>query len=238
MRTGWIAALAAAWLALLLALPASAAEVVAIKGEDADFDELGKVAYLPFARVEPTGQKPRADCPISGKPFIPCEMEEAAEAELTRVIGKVLQECGPPFEWIHQSEINAARQRLKKKDLPGLTAHGSWQRAIAKEAGADAVLFGFVYCFRDRSGNAWASAEAAALGFCMHLVELDTGRVLLTLRYQDEQAPLFENLLTLPDFIKRGCRFITVEQMAKEAAAKISRSLPWRDKGKKRCSCP
>jgi hypothetical protein len=153
-------------------------------------------------------------------------MEDAAEAELSRALARAFLGSGAQVQWIPQSEINAARDRL----AVSLNLHGSWQAAIGKELSADAVIMGFIYCYRDRSGTAYASARPAAVGFCLHLVDPATGEVLWTMRYRDEQRPLSDDLIALPEFIKRKGRWIRVEQMAEEAATRAASELPWKKK--------
>jgi hypothetical protein len=157
-------------------------------------------------------------------------MENAAEAELSRALARAFLGSGAGVAWVPQSEINAARDRLKKEGALNLDLHGSWQAAIGNELSADAVIMGFIYCYRDRSGTAYASARPAAVGFCLHLVDPATGEVLWTMRFRDEQKALSEDLLALPDFIKRKGRWIRVEQMAEEAATRAASELPLKKK--------
>jgi hypothetical protein len=189
---------------------------------------LNRVAFLPFVRVLPLeeeGSSSRAVCPRDHAVYDACPVGEAAEAELSAVVAEALLQS-MPGGWVSQAEINAARTRVKERD-PSLPLDGTLQLALGREIKADAVLFGFIYCYRDRSGKAWASAVPAALGFCLHLVDPASGRELWSFSYAEEQQALSENLLEAPAFFKRKGQWITVAQMAKEAAAVVARALPW-----------
>jgi len=214
-------------LVLVPILSAGAAYVSVDRSDDFSPGSIKTVAFLPFARVGPPPGYPQAKCPLAGESFNSCKMEDAAEAELSRKIGQALLGSGAPVVWTPQSEINRVRKELKEEGNIQLDLSGSWQKAIAKELGVDAVMFGFVYCYRDRSGTWWASAEPAAIGFCLHLLDPDTGDVLWSYRYEDRQQALSENLLNLPRFIKRGGKWITIETMAEEGANSVIAALPW-----------
>lgn len=202
-----------------------AALVQAERGTGVDFGKVKRVAFLPLFRVGEAG--PSVLCPVGGELFSPGVIADAAEAELSRTIGRALLTADLPLSWIPQAEINAAREKLKKEGHAELTTQGGWQMAIARELQADAVLFGFIYTYRERVGGDFAASQSAALAFCLHLVEPSTNRILWSFRYEDEQRPLLEDLTQLVVFLKRKGRWITVQQMAAEAAAALLGHLPW-----------
>jgi len=212
---------------MLISFSALAAQVTVQKAPDFEPGRVRRVAFLPLAAVLPAEGAARAICPKAGDSFRPCRIEDAAEAELSRVIGGSLLSSGASVSFVPQAEINAALARLKKEGHPELTTQGSWQMALAHELSADAVLFGFVYCYRNRSGSALASTQPAALGFCLHLADPQTGKVLWSFRYEDEQQALTEDLLSLPAFLHRRGRWITAPEMAEEAASVLIKNFPW-----------
>ena len=212
---------------LFITGPLGAAEVSVEKSEAFDPSAIKRVAFLPLVTVLPVEEGQRPLCPLSKRAFDACRIEDAAQAELSRIIGQALLDSGAPVSWVPQAEINAAKDKLKNQGAENLNQHGSWQMAIGREVKADAVLLGFIYCYRERSGTAYASSAPAALAFCLHLVDPSSGKVLWSLRYADEQVPLSNNLLDLSAYIKRKGKFISVAQMAEEAAAQIVLQLPW-----------
>jgi len=219
------------FIACLLAGGAAAAAEYAVKAADGfDPGAVKRVACLPFVRVERHKGAARSYCPLAEESFTPCTIEKAAEAELTRAVAQVLPRAGDSIQWVPQQEINQASDKLKEQGRANLDLLGERQKEIAKEVGADAALLGFVYCYRERSGNAFASKTPASIGFCLHLVDAKSGEVLWSFRYEDEQEALSENILALPRFIKRGGRWITISAMADEAAARLAAVLPWKKK--------
>jgi len=204
---------------------AGAAIVDAEKNEDFDFKSIKKVAFLPFTRINPDGGG-SSSCPVYSGRHPACRIEDHAESGLSRIAAHALYGSSIDMQWIEQPRISGARARLKKEGHPEYTRYGQWQRAIGKEVDADAVLFGYIYCYRQRKGSALASAEPAAISFCLHLMDPHSGKIIWSFRYADEQQALFENLLNLPRFLKRGGKWITVEEMAQEAAPLIVEKFP------------
>lgn len=207
--------------------PAAAALIQTSSAAGADFTRIKRVAFLPLFRALVSGPGQSAACPLGREVFMPGPVAEAAEAELSRAIGQALLGSALPVSWTPQAEINAALEKLKKEGHPELTTQGSWQIAIGKQLPVDAILTGFIYTYRDRVGGPLTASRPAALAFCLHLLDPSTGKILWSFRYEDEQLPLSENLLELGPFLHRRGQWITVAQMAQEAAAALVKKLPW-----------
>lgn len=217
--------------ALLLALglcgPARAARVVAETAPGFDAARPVRVAFIPPLAVPAPPGSPWVSCPIAGESFVPCSVSERAESELAAALAARLSGL-PGVTLVPAAEVNAAMARLKGKDpAAGFSLAGPWQAELAREAGADYALTGFIYCWRDRSGSAWGTSSPAAISFCLHLIEVGSDRVMWRMRYEDEQRPLSDNLLEIGTFIRRGGKWVTSAEMAVEAAAEMRRRLPW-----------
>ena len=215
-----------ALLALGLACPARAARVVAQTADGFDATRPARVALIPPLAVPAPSGSGWVSCPIGGEAFVPCTVSDAAESELSAALAAGLVGV-PHVTLVPQADVNAALARLKQKHPASFGLSGEWQTELAREAGAEYALTGFIFCWRDRSGGAFASTSPAAVSFCLHLIEVATGRVVWRLRYEDEQKPLFDDLLNVGVFIRRGGKWISSAEMAAEAAAEMKRRLPW-----------
>lgn len=212
-------------LVLFVAGPADAARVVAETAPGFEPPRPAKVALIPPMAVPIPPDTPWIACPIAGEAFVPCTVADAAEAELSSALAAALATM-PGVSLTPQAEINAALARLKAKHPEGFGLDGTWQTELAREAGADYALAGFIYCWRDKSGGSYASGTPASIGFCLHLIEVSSGRMMWRMRYEDEQKPLFEDLLSIGTFLRRGGKWISSAEMAAEAAAEMKRKLP------------
>lgn len=82
---------------------------------------------------------------------------------------------------------------------------------------ADAVLLGRVFRYIERNGSDYAISSPASVAFDIRLICPSDGEVLFSFEYNETQQSLLQNLMTLDDFIDRGGRWITAEEMACEA---------------------
>lgn len=92
-----------------------------------------------------------------------------------------------------------------------LTERGIGYREDAKKGSYIHVL---VYRFEERLGGDYGSEKPAGAGFHMHLV--DEGKVRRTFVFDENQEALTSNLFNIKKFFRRGARWVTVEQLARE----------------------
>jgi hypothetical protein len=83
-----------------------------------------------------------------------------------------------------------------------------------KQAGADAVLVGHIFRFKERKGNRASVETPASVAFDLHLIDVNSGKIVWTGNFDQTQRPLSENLLELGSFIKRGASWVTAEELA------------------------
>jgi hypothetical protein len=95
-----------------------------------------------------------------------------------------------------------------------------------KRAETDAVLIGHIFRFIERQGNHASVVSPASVAFDLHLIDVDSGRIVWTANFDQTQRPLSENLLELGSFIKRGASWVTAEDLAKGGLEDILRRFP------------
>jgi hypothetical protein len=95
-----------------------------------------------------------------------------------------------------------------------------------KRAETDAVIIGHIFRFVDRKGNRASVVSPASVAFDLHLIDVDSGKIIWTGNFDQTQHPLSENLLELSNFIKRGASWVTAEELAKGGLEDILRRFP------------
>jgi len=71
-----------------------------------------------------------------------------------------------------------------------------------------------VYRFQERKGGNFAVEKPASIGFHIHLMQdRVVGKVFV---YSEEQKALTQNLFTMGKFLRRGARWVTVGELARE----------------------
>ena len=95
-----------------------------------------------------------------------------------------------------------------------------------KRAGADALLIGHIFRFNERKGNRASVESPASVAFDLHLIDVESGRIVWTANFDQTQKPLSDNLLELGSFIKRGASWVTAEELALGGLEDILRRFP------------
>jgi len=79
---------------------------------------------------------------------------------------------------------------------------------------ADAVLFGYIYRWRERLGGEYGVNSPASVAFDLHLISPGNGSTLWKASFSKTQLSLSENLLDLSTFIRSGAKWLTARELA------------------------
>ncbi len=101
---------------------------------------------------------------------------------------------------------------------------------LARSYNADGVLAGCLYLFRQRRGKRYSVVEPAAVAFDVVLLDARNGRIAWKGVFIETQQALSENLLSLGDFVRRGGRWLTAEELARDGIEKVLKTFPGRRK--------
>jgi hypothetical protein len=85
---------------------------------------------------------------------------------------------------------------------------------IGKSFSSDAVLFGYIYRWKERVGTEYGIESPASVAFDLHLVSTDTGSILWKDSFKKTQLSLSENLLDLSTFIKSRGKWLKAKELA------------------------
>lgn len=76
-----------------------------------------------------------------------------------------------------------------------------------------------VYRFQERKGSNIAVDKPASIGFHAHLYK--GGALVKTVIFDETQQPLSENVLRLGTFLRRGAKWVTVDELCQEGVEKV-----------------
>jgi hypothetical protein len=96
----------------------------------------------------------------------------------------------------------------------------------ASQFGAEALVTGTVYRFRDRSGEAMGSLTPASVGFDAKIYAAPGGKLLWWGVFDHTQVALGENALTATQYPGGGTRWLTSEELARWGALQVTREIP------------
>jgi hypothetical protein len=192
-----------------------------------EFDSPGikKVLVLPFKNMSQLyGENASLRSPISGKVFVTDKVQDGAEDLMTRLLINGISNLAP-YELIppEQAEGISVSNQIKKpikqdekKQIP----------LIGRHLGADVVLVGHLYRFKERVGSKYAIDSPASVGFDINMVDTRNGKLIWSGYFDETQQSLSENLFLIGTFFKRGGTWVTAKQMASEALDDLVQDMP------------
>jgi len=100
--------------------------------------------------------------------------------------------------------------------LENLVKEALMERDIGyrEDAKQGAYIHVLVYRFEERKGGDFGADKPAGAGFHMHLMEQGKARRVFV--FDENQEALTSNLFNIRKFFRRGARWVTVEQLARE----------------------
>jgi hypothetical protein len=86
-------------------------------------------------------------------------------------------------------------------------------KTVAAESGCNAVLETFAHRYKERIGGEYTAKEPAAAAFSWRLLAMPEGNVLCHGRFDEEQQPLFANLLNFRRSAENSFTWVTAERL-------------------------
>jgi hypothetical protein len=162
-------------------------------------------------------------CPLCGAGLDVGEVAPGAAERLTELLYAWLP-ANRCFEVPSPSVAEGAYQRLLRESMTGTTL--GYMRGVGAALGAEAVLGGVVYRWRERVGTAYSVSRAASVGFDLHLVRVSDGKVIWSGHFDETQKNLTQNIFNIFKFFKRGVRWLTADEFAAQAVAETFKGFP------------
>ncbi len=185
---------------------------------------LEKLAVVPFQVVVPGDPVERiVRCPLSGATFRSCVPSGNPERKLEEYLVGGLKPSGGCVV-IPPREMQGAYQRVSADSMD--RSPREVLRAVGKEVGADGVLAGYLFCYRERRGRDYAAERPASVAFCVHLIRVADGVTIWKGVFDKTQGSLMENILDIIPFIRGGGRWMTADELSREGMRVILGKFP------------
>jgi len=162
-------------------------------------------------------------CAICGAVFIAGPANPGDDAYMTNQLLTYLK-ANTNYALIPPGAGEGVRSKLLAESLD--LAERNLLLEMGRQLGADAVVSGTIFRFRQRVGTSYASDTPASVAFSMYLLRVADGNVIWDGYFDETQKPLHEDLLQLSTFIKRGGAFVTAEQLAHAGLNKVMTDFP------------
>lgn len=98
---------------------------------------------------------------------------------------------------------------------------------IGAKSGTDAILYGRIFRYEERVGKTYSAQNPASVAFDLHLVRTSDGVIIWKGRFDETQVSLMENILKLPTYLKRGFKWLTADELAREGMEEMMESFAY-----------
>lgn len=163
-------------------------------------------------------------CPVCELTFDPDNLTPDCDRVLTGFVQDFL-EIRYGDKVIPLAEVEKAYRELPKdefKDTPAILA-----QRLGKVLSANTMIVGTVWKYRDRRGGTRAVENPASVAFAVHLMDVETGKMVWSKIFAETQQSLFENILNARTFFDQGAKWLTADELAQFGVKEIFKAFPF-----------
>jgi len=214
-----------AWIVLVLLVDGHApCRVVAQPQTPPVGARVERIGVMPFLKGKPGPDAGETlNCPICELYFSKERISSDADQILTRYVQEALENrLGEKVIPLEQTmEVYGRISKDEARDTPRTLA-----RRLGETLGANLVITGTVWRFRDRVPGAVEGDSGASVSFNVYLIDVATGRRLWKAKFDETQRPLSENILGAKRLLKRGAKWLSAKELAHYGVKEIFKKFP------------
>lgn len=166
------------------------------------------ILLLPFKDMaSELGIDRNVRCPLCGQVSLTGPVPPGAPMVLTEQLRSKVEQLPYTFLFSEESPNTSPSPTMPSNMLDHYVALG-------RQAGADAVLLGYVFRYTERIGNRYSIQSPASVAFDLHLISTKEARIVWTSYFDETQQSLTENLLKADTFFRRGATWIRADELA------------------------
>jgi len=186
--------------------------------------ELKRIAIAPLVKVtsEDAGGNVYR-CPICGAVFEVGSVADGAVATVENLLVAHLRES-KHFEVITPDRVGAVYKSLASGSFK--VSSKTLLMKTGAEVGADGIVVGTLYRFRERRGYAYSVEKPASVSFELHLIRVSDGAILWKGVFDKTQKSLLEDVLQAKYFYKEKGRWVTAEELARSGMDEVLKTFP------------
>ncbi len=182
-----------------------------------------KIAVVGFKTALSEDENPHLfRSPISGQTIMAEPVLGRMAEEMTFDLFNLLK-TSAKYSLIQPGQARGVYSTFLSQDT-GISAIDMLKKA-GKSFSADAVLFGYIYRWRERVGTEYGIETPASVAFDLSLLSTDNGSVLWRGIFNKTQVSLSENLLDFSTFIKSKGKWLTSRELAQIGLERLIKEL-------------
>jgi TolB-like protein len=176
----------------------------------------GTLLILPFKNMSSVyGVNKNVRSPLSGSFFTTGDVSSEAEHSMTKSVSALLQKC-TQYTFISGGKARSviAGTFAENKNPVEMRKHLA---RVGQQLGADWVVAGGIYRFKERIGGTMSVEAPASAAFDIALIDVNNPRLLWTGHFDETQKPLSENILNFGSFVKRQGKWVSADELTRLA---------------------
>jgi hypothetical protein len=183
------------------------------------------VAVVPFQQITPEESiRGAARCPLCGIIIGATGSPGSPETIVETVFLEQLDKKRPKFDLIAGDRVAGVFRRISTDSLT--TPLRQVLRDVGSELGAEGVVAGYVYRFRERKGVSYSVEQPASVAFDIHLLRVSDGVLVWRGTFDKEQSSLMEDLLQFASFFRGKGKWLTAEELTGEGIEQLLTTFP------------
>lgn len=196
--------------------------VVNDPGKKIVFDRIAVVPFLQIAPEDAEGGAVR--CPLCGITINAVGTPGHPEKILETLFLEELNKNKPKFHLLDGERVAAVFRRVSANSLQSPLSQVL--RDVGGELGAEAVVVGYVYRFRERKGVAYSVEHPASVTFELHLLRVSDGAFVWRGFFDKTQSSLMEDLFQISSFFRGKGQWVTATELMGEGLEAILKTFP------------
>jgi len=186
---------------------------------------IDRIAVVPFQKIAPEEEEGgAARCPLCGITIHAVGAPGHPEKILEELFLEELNKHQPKFKLLEGERVAAVFRRVSATSLK--VNPTQVLRDVGSELGADGVLVGYVYRFRERKGVAYSVEAPASVTFEIHLLRVSDGARVWRGFFDKTQSSLMEDLFQISSFFRGKGRWVTAQELMGEGLEQILKTFP------------
>ena len=183
-----------------------------------------KIAIAPFQAIDTGDHAVRiVRCPLSGTTFRACKFSGNPEKKIEEQFVKGLRPS-EGYTITPPREVRGVYQRVSASSLEDSPL--AILQKVGREIGADGIITGYLFCYRERKGFDYSAEKPASVTFCVHLIRVRDGVSVWKGVFDKTQSSLLENILDILPFMRGGGKWMTAEELSREGIRELLKGFP------------
>jgi len=160
-----------------------------------------------------------ARCPLCGTNFSAAKAAGSPETVVEARFLEQLEKRKPKFSVIAGERVAGVYRRVSMASLK--TPLRQILCDVGRELGAEGIVIGYVYRFRERKGEPFGVEKPASVAFEIHLIRVEDGVLVWREVFDRTQRSLMEDLLRVSSW-----KWVTAEELAAGGLEKVLKTFP------------